>query len=129
MIDPGGQRGFTLLEILVALALVGILFVGVGAIQERRLQAQWHLEERIAAAQVGWNRMEIFQLELAEYRRKGTLMEPGLQEGEEVMAGKTFPWRRQLVALGEDEGFEVTIFVGDVDADPIHVERWRWRQP
>lgn len=112
------STGFTLLEVLVALALVGVLFVAMGAVLHRQMGTQHHLEESLAAAQVGWNQMALF-------RADGQPITPMLQDGEEQMAGVTFVWSRQIRSLAQENWYQVTIRVGEADT-PLHVERWRW---
>lgn len=115
---PGGNRGFTLLEVLVALVLTGLVLITVGTVQERQVNAQWQLEERIAAAQLAWNLMESFRLE-------GAPEQPAHLEEQEEMAGWTFPWRREVVATDAEGERRVDILVGPVEA-PLYRERWYW---
>lgn len=112
-----GACGFTLLEILVALALIGLLFVAVGGVLERQIGTQRHVEETLAAAQVGWNLMETFHAE-------GRPLVPDFLEGEEPMAGRSFAWSRQILPMAKPSWYQVSIRVGDAD-DPQHWERWQ----
>ncbi|MBF0190900.1 MAG: type II secretion system minor pseudopilin GspI [Magnetococcales bacterium] len=111
-------RGFTLLEILVALALIGGLFVGIGAILRQQADTQYRLEERLAAAQVASNQMELF-------RANGLPPTPDQVAGDEEMAGRTLPWIRRVSRSEDGLGFEVTILVG-LETAPLFVERFRW---
>lgn len=114
-----GDNGFTLLEILVAVALIGLLFVGIGIILDRQLKTQFRLEERLAASQVGGNLMELFQAE-------GMPVTPDLLSGEENLAGRTWPWTRQILAVDEGRGHEAIIRVGPPAANPLFETRLRW---
>lgn len=120
------SRGFTLMEVLVALALIGLLFITVGAVLERQMGTQRQLEENLAAAQLGWNLMETFHLE-------GNPLMPDLLEGEGDMAGWVFPWSRKIQLLSEETAaqgrwYQVRIRVGSADR-PLYEERWSWPSP
>ncbi|MBF0341041.1 MAG: type II secretion system minor pseudopilin GspI [Magnetococcales bacterium] len=111
-------RGFTLLEVLVAMALLGLLLVGVGAILKQQADTQFRLEERLAAAQVASNQMELF-------RANGLPVTPDLLSGEEEMAGRRMNWTRRVARTEDGRGYEVLIQVGE-EKTPLFVERFRW---
>lgn len=117
-VKPNGSKGFTLLEILVALALIGLMFVGIGAIQKQQVNTQSRLEEQLAAAQLAHNLMEMF-------RAEGMPIHPEQQTGEETIAGQLFSFSRQITPIDEGKGYEVRIQVGDKQA-PLFVESMRW---
>ncbi|MBF0295205.1 MAG: type II secretion system minor pseudopilin GspI [Magnetococcales bacterium] len=110
--------GFTLLEVLVAMALLGLLLVGVGAVLERQARAQYLLEEKLAAAQVSSNLMEQFRLE-------GASPTPESRSGSMEMAGRAWEWRLHVAKTAEKNGHEVTIRVGP-EAAPLFEERMQW---
>ena len=110
-----------MLEVLVALALIGLLFVSVGAVLQRQVETQRLLEENLAAAQLGWNLMENFHLQ-------GRPLIPDLLEGEDEMAGWSFPWSRQIRAMEQGGWYQVHIQVGNKD-NPLYLERWYWLAP
>ena len=110
-----------MLEILVALALIGLLFVAVGGVMERQMRSQGSLEETMAAAQLGWNLMEIFHAE-------GDPLTPDWLEGEAEMAGRSFPWSRQISPLQQHPWYQVSIQVGK-EEHPLHREVWLWPSP
>ncbi|MEO5333897.1 MAG: type II secretion system minor pseudopilin GspI [Magnetococcus sp. YQC-5] len=117
-VTPQGQRGFTLLEIMIAVALLGMLFVGIGAIVQRQMNTQFHLEEQLAAAQLASNLMEMFKVD-------GMPLLPDHLSGEEAMAGRLFAWTRQVRSTDDGKGYEVRIQVGPAAA-PLFVERLHW---
>lgn len=106
---------------MVALALIGLLFVAVGAVLERQMRTQMQLEENLAAAQLGWNLMETFHLE-------GRPLTPDFLEGEEEMAEISFPWSRQILPMEQARWHQVQIRVGRAD-HPLYLERWYWSSP
>ncbi|MBF0147676.1 MAG: type II secretion system minor pseudopilin GspI [Magnetococcales bacterium] len=111
-------NGFTLLEVMVAMALIGLIFVGIGVIQKQMSDTQYHLEEQLAAAQVAGNLLELF-------RAEGTPLHPAVLVGEQSMAGRLLPWIREISPMADGDRYEVRIQVGS-NTPPLFVERWSW---
>ncbi|MEO5347002.1 MAG: type II secretion system minor pseudopilin GspI [Magnetococcus sp. YQC-9] len=88
-VGPTRMRGFTLLEILVAMALIGGVFVAIGSILQQQTDIQYRLEERLAAVQVASNQMEL-------HRAAGIPSTPDELSGEEEMGGWKFFWSRRI---------------------------------
>ncbi|MBF0135334.1 MAG: type II secretion system minor pseudopilin GspI [Magnetococcus sp. DMHC-1] len=112
------QDGFTLLEVLVAMALIGMVFVGIGAIQKQLSNTQYHLEERLAAAQLASNLLEIF-------RAEGLPPDPQHLIGAEEMGGRLLSWVRQITPTDDGKGYEVRIQVGS-GITPLFEETLLW---
>jgi len=83
------SRGFTLVEVLVALAVLGLALVAamraggqgtIGFAQAReRMLADWVAADR-----------------LAELRAAGVWPDPGISEGEAEQGGERFRWRQKV---------------------------------
>ena len=109
-----GHRGFTLLEVLVALAIAGLLFVGLGGILQQQIKTESHLERKAAAAQVARNL-------LAEAEIHHDQVEEGTTNGEMEMGGWKFPWSQtvSIYTVEDEEGtqqavaLQMQIDVGD----------------
>jgi general secretion pathway protein I len=86
------RAGFTLVEVLVALALVAATLGGTLIVLRQAIGAQARLEERLAAHWVAENVINQFlleQQELSEYE----------QAGNETMLGRRYRYRLAVVEL------------------------------
>ena len=91
------ERGFTLLEVMVALAIAGLLFIGVGAALQEQSRTESHLQRKAAAAQVVRNH-------LAEVVMRQEPLEEGAVTGQAEMGGWLFDWRQVVtIVLQEDD--------------------------
>ncbi|MBF0426033.1 MAG: type II secretion system minor pseudopilin GspI [Magnetococcales bacterium] len=112
------EAGFTLLEVVVAMFLIGILCVTVAVLHKQQIGTYTHLEERLAAAQLASNLMELF-------RAQGRPLEPAQRTGQETMAGRTLAWRLRISAVEGDQRYAVRIQVGP-ESEPLFTESWLW---
>jgi general secretion pathway protein I len=87
-------RGFTLLEVMVALAVASMLFLAVGSLLNQQLTAGAVLEKKAAAAQLGWNLIELYRLADADETSQ-------YAEGRDVMGDYAFSWSRRISPAGE----------------------------
>ncbi|GAB4118942.1 MAG: hypothetical protein Fur0026_08630 [Sideroxydans sp.] len=85
------QQGFTLLEVLVALAILAITMAAVSRTSSSSIHHAEALRTRIAADWVAQNR-------LALHQARGDWLPTGIQNGEEEQAGQIFPWREEIIA-------------------------------
>lgn len=76
--------GFTLLEVLIALALLAILMAGLIKITAANTKNLWYLENKTLAVTIAAN--HAVQLRLAKER-------PESQDGWEQMAGRRWYWQ------------------------------------
>lgn len=85
------QRGFTLLEVLVALAILAITMAAVARTASSSIHHVEALRTRVIADWVAQNR-------LAQHQARGDWPTPGIQTGEEMQAGLAYPWREEVIA-------------------------------
>ncbi|MFN2300783.1 MAG: type II secretion system minor pseudopilin GspI [Gammaproteobacteria bacterium] len=98
-------RGFTLIEVLAALAVVGIAMLALVSTTGQYTRQSADLRERTVAQWVAVNR-------LAEYRIDGVFPEPGTETGDVVQAGERWIWRALVSpAPGEDDLRRIDIAV------------------
>jgi general secretion pathway protein I len=103
---PRGHRGFTLVEILVALAILAVaLAAGMRAVAQaadgatllkQRTLALWVAQNRLAAAQVA-----------------APWPAPGAREGEALQAGTRFLWRENVSGTPNPSFRKIEITVAD----------------
>jgi len=77
-------RGFTLLEVLIALALLAILMAGLIKITADNTKNLWYLENKTIAATIAAN--HAVQLRLDKEK-------PETQDGWDTMAGRRWYWQ------------------------------------
>lgn len=85
------QRGFTLLEVLVALAILAITMAAVSRTASASIHHVEALRTRVIADWVAQNR-------LAQHQARGDWLAPGIQTGSEEQAGQTYPWQEEVIA-------------------------------
>ena len=83
------QRGFTLLETLVALAILAIALSAAFRALGVTAQSAAELRERTLGDWVAENR-------LAELRATGAWPQPGVSEGSAEQAGRSYRWREEV---------------------------------
>jgi general secretion pathway protein I len=103
---PRRARGFTLIEILVALAIVAVaLAAGMRAVAQSADGAT-ALKQRTLALWVAQNRLATVQL-------ASPWPSPGIREGEATQAGTRFAWREDVSGTPNPAFRKVEIVVAD----------------
>jgi len=88
-VDPR-QTGFTLIEVVVALAIFALVAITLVQLQSESLRNGAAIAERILAGIVAENRLVVLTTQRAA-------PEPGIRQGESEMAGRTWFWRERIV--------------------------------
>lgn len=109
------SRGFTLIEVLVALAVVGLalpalLFQVMGSVDNEA-----YLRDKALAQWVAENRMAENRL----LRRSGQRVLTGTASGTDTMAGREWEWQVQSKATAVDGMRRLEISVGKPGQDRI----------
>ncbi len=105
MTRVAAAAGFTLLEVLAALAVMAIALAALWQTLGQSIAVTSALPDRVTATWVAHNRI---------VRRQAVRQWPdvGAQEGSEEMAGQTWYWRESVSAAGEPQLRRLTVAVG-----------------
>lgn len=87
--NPARARGFTLLEVLVALAVLAIALTAAIELGTRNADNAARLEDKTLAHWVAMNRV-------AELQLSSPAPAPGVQQGVETMLGRDWYWRDRV---------------------------------
>ncbi|WP_068830153.1 type II secretion system minor pseudopilin GspI [Pseudomonas sp. BMS12] len=98
------SRGFTLLEVLVALAIFAVVAASVLSATSRSLKTAARLEDKTFASWLADNRLQ--QLQLADAPPG-----EGREQGEETYAGRRWLWQTEVQSTSEAEMLRVTVRV------------------
>ena len=108
-------RGFTLIEVMVALVIVGLAMVALVATSGHFTRQSSELRDRTVAQWVATNR-------LAEYRLDRAFPETGTATGEVEQMGRRWIWRALVSpAPGEDDLRRVDVAVASADRPEVNV--------
>ena len=102
------QKGFTLLETLVAMAVLTIAMVAVIQTAGSSVTAQNHLQEKVFAEWVVLNQLTRMQV-------ASELPKVGKYEGTEKMAGRQWRWLAEVEATSNPYLLKATVHAGLVD--------------
>ena len=106
------NRGFTLVEVLVALAIVSIALLAALRAAGQGTAAVGELRLRLFAGWVAENR-------LAEHRARGDWLPLGIARGTQSQGGVELAWREEVIATPNPAFRRVDVFVS-VPADESH---------
>lgn len=109
------QKGFTLLEVLVALAILAITMAAVSRTASSSIHHVEALRTRVIADWVAQNR-------LALHQARGDWLPPGIQSGEEAQAGQNYRWQEEIIATPNPTMRRIIVSVYAPD-DQKHVLR------
>jgi len=105
--------GFTLVEALVALAIISIALISALHVAAQSTANVGELRERLLA---GW----VAENMLAEHRARGDWLAPGIYRGREREGGLEFAWRQEVVTTPNPAFRRIDVFVTGA-ADETHV--------
>ena len=108
--------GFTLVEVLVALAIVSIALIAALRAAGQGTSAAGELRSRLLAGWVAENR-------LAEHRARGDWLPLGIARGARRQGGIEFAWREEVIATPNPAFRRVDVFV--YRRRPRSRARWR----
>jgi len=100
----GFTSGFTLVEVLVALAIVSIALMAALRAAGQGTQAAGELRLRLLASWVAENR-------LAEHRARGAWLPVGIARGTQSQGGVELAWREEVISTPHPAFRRVDVFV------------------
>jgi len=104
------HAGFTLVEVLVALAIVAVALLAALRVAGQATNTTVDLRARLFALWVAENR-------LAEHRARGQWMPTGKQSGTQRQGGIEFAWREEVILTPNPAFRRVEVFVFDTPAE------------
>lgn len=115
MLQANKHAGFTLLESLVALAILAIALAAVMRASSASINHADELRSRLLADWVAQNR-------LALHSARGDWMAAGIQQGEDTQAGMTFVWKEEISSTPNPAFRRIDVSVFSAQ-DPQHALR------
>jgi general secretion pathway protein I len=112
-------RGFSLIELLVALAIVALVAAGLLNLAGESTRTAAHLETRALASIVADNLLAQAMLD-----DEGTLARPA--DGRTELGTRSWHWRRSATPTGSDGLLRVDIEVVDADGQ-LAAQAWGFR--
>lgn len=103
------QAGFTLVEVLVALAIVSIALLAALRAAGQASNSMGELRARLFA---GW----VAENLLAEHRARGDWLPLGIRRGKESQGGIEFGWREEVITTPNPAFRRVDVFVTSATA-------------
>ena len=103
----GRVCGFTLLEVLIALAVIGLVLPPLLMNAAERIRGLKVMEEKIVANLVAQNRLVLYRVE----SRLGGKRPPRREEGSEFMAGRDWFWQAETEQTELEGYFRIEVLV------------------
>lgn len=95
------HRGFTLIEVIVALVILGLVMGGLYSEIQSQIDRRYQMQERYFAQTVAWNRL-LSQYQILQ-RWAPRSARAGNKSGEAEMNGRDWYWEMEVQeTLGED---------------------------
>ena len=106
------HAGFTLIEVMVALAIAGLSLAAVAASISQMIDAGSAMQERTYASWIGQNK-------IAELRLANEVPEVSSSSGEIEFAALEWAWRATISETGVENLFRVDVEVSYAGADDV----------
>jgi general secretion pathway protein I len=107
MVRGARARAFTLLEVLVALAIIGLVLPPLLINAAERIHGLKIMEEKIVANLVAQNRLALYRLNA----RLGGNRPPRREDGTDIMAGRDWFWEAETEQTEVEGYFRIEIRV------------------
>ena len=107
-----GVRGFTLVEVMVALAIVAFSLTAVAASMGQMIDTSNTMRERTYASWIAQNK-------IAELRLANVIPEVSSTSGETDFANSTWAWRAVVSETGVENLFRVDVSVSHAGSDDV----------
>ncbi len=105
-----GSYGFTLLEVMVALAIVALSLTAVTASMSQMITAANSMRDRTYASWIAQNR-------IVELRLATATPEVGASSGEVQYANTEWAWRAEVSETGVDDLYQIEVSVSFAGSD------------
>ena len=99
------DKGFTLIEVMVALVIVSLSLTAVAASMNHMIDASRTMRDRTYASWIAQNR-------IAELRLAAVTPDVGSTDGEVQFANTDWSWRATVAETGVDELYRIDVAVG-----------------
>jgi len=106
------ERGFTLIEVMVALAIVAFSLTAVAASMNQMIDAANTMRERTYASWIAQNK-------IVEMRLSNTIPEVSTSSGEVEYGNVRWEWRAVVSETGVENFMRVDVSVSHVDSDYV----------
>ncbi|MDX1515802.1 MAG: type II secretion system minor pseudopilin GspI [Woeseiaceae bacterium] len=104
------RRGFTLIEVMVALAIIAVSLTGIAVTMGGMLDNAVTLRERTYASWIAQNK-------IVEIRAAGFLPDTGTSSGDVDYAGQEWSWEADVSETGIDDFLRIDVTVSRVDGE------------
>jgi general secretion pathway protein I len=109
---PGRHRGFTLVEVMVALAIIALSLTAIAAKMSRMIDTSNSMRERTYASWIAQNK-------ITELRLANVIPEVSTTSGDVEYADQTWRWRAVVSESGIENLFRVDVEVLYADGDAV----------